>query len=117
MENSIPILINIEKPNIISHSDLLNKIHKDIVFWGLNKQVPCSRTKRKCNNNVDINDHGQWELEADTNFSSFNRNAVVDNLQHNNIVSKIEVIVQNQQRIQLDNTCLPFWVKATKNNT
>ena len=31
-ENTIPVLINIEKPCIVSRSDLLNQIHKDIVF-------------------------------------------------------------------------------------
>ena len=55
MENSIPILMNIEKPYFFSCSDLLNQMHKDIVFRGLNKKVLHSCTKRKFNNNVEIN--------------------------------------------------------------
>ena len=39
MENAIPILMNIEKPYIISHSDLLNQMYKDIVFRGLIKKL------------------------------------------------------------------------------
>ena len=81
------------------------------------KKLPCSRTKRKCNNNGEINGHGQLELEGNNNFSSSNRNAVVVNTQQNNIISKIEVIDQNQQLIQLDNTCITFSRKATKYNT
>ena len=128
MENSIPILMNIEKPYIISRSDLLNQMHKDIVFRGLNRKVPHSRTKRKYNNNDEINGtrivnslqsgnaQGQIEVDGDNNSSSTHRNAVVVNPQQNNIISKLEVIYQNQQLLQLNNTSLSFSMKATKSN-
>ena len=39
LDNSIPILMHLEKSYIISRSDLLNQMHKDIVFRGVNKKV------------------------------------------------------------------------------
>ena len=81
MENTNTILTNSKKPYIISCSDLLNQIHKHTVFLLLNKNVPGFRTKRKCNNKVEINGHGLLELEGDNNFSSSNRNEVIVNLQ------------------------------------
>ena len=59
----------------------VGEIHKYTVFWLLNKNVPGFRTKRKCNNKVEINGHGLLELEGDNNFSSSNRNEVIVNLQ------------------------------------
>ena len=64
--------------------------------------MPGFRTKRKFNNNVEINGHDLLELEGDNNFSSSNRNAVIVNPQENNIVSKTEVINSIQQPIQLE---------------
>ena len=86
------------------------------------------RTKRKHNNNVEINGsriinslqannvHGQLELEGENKSSASNRNAVVVNPKQNNIMSKLEVIDQKQQLIQLNNTHLSFSMKARKSN-
>ena len=62
------------------------------------------------------NVHGQIEVDGDNNSSSSNRNLVVVNPQQNNVVSKLELIDQNQQLIQLNNAPLTFSMEATKSN-
>ena len=128
MENSIPILMNIDKPYIISRTDLLKQMHKDIVFRGLNKKVPLSRAKRKFNNDGELNRDQSFipqQLSSSQNpqlRDQYNNslahtcNLVGDNMKMNNIISKLEIYNRNQQPIELYNTSLSFSMEATKSN-
>ena len=127
LDNSIPILMHLEKPYIISRTDLLNQMHKDIVFRGVNKKSPQIRTKRKLNNNPSNepisnnisqtdNDNSTGSNEMNTNIpiSNLHSNIIVPNIKDNSILSKLEQ--HSQLESQLYKSSLTFSMEPTKSN-